>query len=106
MQTTAGRPAQGHSLARSPSTGYDGFLYLIGFLVAWLIALLLVELLRNTGRYTMGDVLAYRMRRRPVRAAAAASTLVGPRCWRPGCSASSGSTWASCSTAPPSAAAG
>jgi cation/acetate symporter len=57
--------------------GYDGFLYSIGFLVAWLIALLLVaELMRNTGRYTMGDVLAYRMHQRPVRAAAAASTLV------------------------------
>ncbi|MBN9109871.1 MAG: cation acetate symporter [Pseudonocardia sp.] len=57
--------------------GYDGFLYSIGFLVAWLVALLLVaELLRNTGRFTMGDVLAFRMRRRPVRAAAATSTLV------------------------------
>jgi cation/acetate symporter len=58
-------------------TGYDGFLYSIGFLVAWLIALLLVaELLRNTGRYTMADVLAFRMRERPVRTAAATSTLV------------------------------
>ncbi|MFD1048922.1 cation acetate symporter, partial [Kibdelosporangium lantanae] len=48
--------------------GYDGFLYSIGFLVAWLVALLLVaELLRNTGKYTMGDVLAFRMRQRPVR---------------------------------------
>jgi cation/acetate symporter len=57
--------------------GYDGFLYSIGFLVAWLIALLLVaELLRNTGKFTMGDVLAFRMRQRPVRAAAATSTLV------------------------------
>src|SRR6187431_2785020 len=57
--------------------GYDGFLYSIGFLVAWLVALLLVaELMRNTGRFTMGDVLAYRMRQRPVRAAAATSTLV------------------------------
>jgi cation/acetate symporter len=57
--------------------GYDGFLYSIGFLVAWLIALLLVaELMRNTGKYTMGDVLAFRMRQRPVRAAAATSTLV------------------------------
>lgn len=46
--------------------GYDGFLYSIGFLVAWLVALLLVaEPLRNSGRYTMGDVLAYRMRQRP-----------------------------------------
>ena len=57
-------------------SGYDGFLYSIGFLVAWLVALLLVaELLRNTGKYTMGDVLAFRMRQRPVRAAAATSTL-------------------------------
>jgi cation/acetate symporter len=57
--------------------GYDGFLYSIGFLVAWLVALLLVaELLRNTGKYTMGDVLAFRMRQRPVRAAASISTLV------------------------------
>ena len=39
--------------------GYDGFLYSIGFLVAWLVALLLVaELLRNTGRFTMADVLS------------------------------------------------
>ncbi|UYQ61409.1 cation acetate symporter [Streptomyces peucetius] len=57
--------------------GYDGFLYSIGFLVAWLVALLLVaEPLRNSGRYTMGDVLAYRMRQRPVRTAAGASTIV------------------------------
>jgi len=56
--------------------GYDGFLYSIGFLVAWLVALLLVaELMRNTGKFTMGDVLAFRMRQRPVRAAAATSTL-------------------------------
>ena len=57
--------------------GYDGFLYSIGFLVAWLVALLLVaELLRNTGKFTMGDVLAFRMKQTPVRAAAAISTLV------------------------------
>jgi cation/acetate symporter len=56
--------------------GYDGFLYSIGFLVAWLVALLLVaELLRNSGRYTMADVLAFRMRQRPVRTAAAVSTV-------------------------------
>ncbi|MDI5978344.1 solute symporter family protein [Amycolatopsis magusensis] len=56
--------------------GYDGFLYSIGFLVAWLVALLLVaELLRNTGKFTMGDVLAFRMKQRPVRAAAATSTM-------------------------------
>ncbi|WP_150236925.1 solute symporter family protein [Nocardiopsis quinghaiensis] len=57
--------------------GYDGFLYSIGFLVAWLVALLLVaELLRNSGRYTMGDVLSYRMQQRPVRTAASVSTIV------------------------------
>ncbi len=57
--------------------GYDGFLYSIGFLVAWLVALLLVaELLRNSGKYTMGDVLAFRMRQRPVRMAAGVSTIV------------------------------
>jgi cation/acetate symporter len=56
--------------------GYDGFLYSIGFLVAWLVALLLVaELLRNSGKYTMADVLAFRMRQRPVRTAAAVSTI-------------------------------
>jgi len=58
-------------------SGYDGFLYSIGFLVAWLVALLLVaELLRNSGRYTMADQLAFRMRQRPVRTAAATSTVV------------------------------
>src|SRR5690606_22976666 len=57
--------------------GYDGFLYSVGFLVAWLVALLLVaEVLRNSGRYTMADQLAYRMRQRPVRTAAATSTVV------------------------------
>jgi cation/acetate symporter len=57
--------------------GYDGFLYSIGFLVAWLVALLLVaELMRNSGKYTMGDVLAFRMRQRPVRTAAGISTIV------------------------------
>ena len=56
--------------------GYDGFLYSIGFLVAWLVALLLVaELMRNTGRFTMADVLSYRLRQRPVRVATATSVL-------------------------------
>jgi len=57
--------------------GYDGFMYSIGFLVAWLVALLLVaELLRNTGKFTMADVLSFRLKQRPVRIAAAISTLV------------------------------
>ena len=56
--------------------GYDGFLYSIGFLVAWLVALLLVaELMRNTGRLTMADVLSYRLKQRPVRIATAVSVL-------------------------------
>ncbi|MBF6216007.1 cation acetate symporter [Nocardia puris] len=56
--------------------GYDGFLYSIGFLVAWLVALLLVaEMLRNTGKFTMADVLSFRLKERPVRTAAALSTL-------------------------------
>ncbi|HLS93709.1 MAG TPA: cation acetate symporter [Microbacterium sp.] len=56
--------------------GYDGFLYSIGFLVAWLVALLLVaELIRNTGKFTMADVLSFRLKQRPVRMAAALTTL-------------------------------
>ena len=56
--------------------GYDGFLYSIGFLVAWLVALLLVaELMRNTGRFTMADVLSFRLQQKPIRIAAATSSL-------------------------------
>ena len=56
--------------------GYDGFMYSVGFLVAYLTVLLVVaEPLRNTGKYTMADVLAYRLRQRPVRAWASLSTL-------------------------------
>lgn len=57
-------------------SGYDGFLYSIGFFVAWLVALLLVaEPLRNTGKFTMADVLSFRLKQRPVRMAAACGTL-------------------------------
>jgi cation/acetate symporter len=56
--------------------GYDGFLYSIGFLVGWLLVLLLVAgPLRNTGRYTTADVLDLRLKAVPIRAAAAVSTL-------------------------------
>ncbi|MEW6303413.1 MAG: sodium/solute symporter [Verrucomicrobiota bacterium] len=56
--------------------GYDGFMYSVGWLVAYLTVLLVVaEPLRNAGKYTMADVLAYRMRPRPVRAMASLSTL-------------------------------
>ncbi len=56
--------------------GYDGFMYSVGFLVAYLTVLLIVaEPLRNAGKYTMADVLAYRLKARPVRAMASLSTL-------------------------------
>lgn len=56
--------------------GYDGFMYSVGFLVAYLTVLFIVaEPLRNAGKYTMADVLAYRLKPRPVRAAASLSTL-------------------------------
>ena len=56
--------------------GYDGLLYSVGFFVALLLALYLVaEPLRNTGKYTMADVLSFRMTQKPVRTAAALSTL-------------------------------
>lgn len=56
--------------------GYDGFMYSVGFLVAYLTVLFIVaEPLRNAGKYTMADVLAYRLSPRPVRAMASLSTL-------------------------------
>ncbi len=56
--------------------GYDGFMYSVGFLVAYLTVLFIVaEPLRNAGKYTMADVLAYRLKPRPVRAMASLSTL-------------------------------
>lgn len=56
--------------------GYDGMLYSVGFLVAWLVVLLLVaELVRNCGRFTLADVVASRMRERPVRIAAGTSSV-------------------------------
>jgi len=56
--------------------GYDGFMYSVGFLVAYLTVLLIVaEPLRNAGKYTMADLLAYRLSPRPVRAMASLSTL-------------------------------
>ncbi|MEA2572876.1 MAG: cation/acetate symporter [Chloroflexia bacterium] len=57
--------------------GYDGFMYSVGFLVAYLTVLFIVaEPLRNSGKFTMADVLAYRLKARPVRTMAALSTLI------------------------------
>ncbi|CAN7573640.1 cation acetate symporter [Phenylobacterium sp. LjRoot219] len=59
------------------SAGYDGLIYSIGFLVGWpIIMFLMGEKLRNLGRFTFGDVAAFRFRQTPVRVFAAISTLV------------------------------
>src|SRR3981189_2961027 len=56
--------------------GYDGFMYSVGWLVAYLTVLFLIaEPMRNTGKYTMADVLSYRMSPIPVRSAAAFATV-------------------------------
>jgi cation/acetate symporter len=56
--------------------GYDGLLYSFGFIVGWVVIVLLVaEPLRNSGKYTLSDVMAFRLRARPVRAAAAVSSV-------------------------------
>src|SRR6478735_3229053 len=56
--------------------GYDGLIYSIGFLVGWpLIMFLIAEPLRNLGKYTFADVVAFRLKQRPIRIASAASTL-------------------------------
>jgi cation/acetate symporter len=56
--------------------GFDGFMYSVGWLVAYLAVLLLVaEPLRNIGKYTMADLVSFRLRGRAVRAIAALSTL-------------------------------
>src|ERR687895_14641 len=56
--------------------GFDGFLYSVGFLVAFLTVLFLLgERMRNSGKFTIADVLSFRMNQRPARAAAALGTL-------------------------------
>ena len=57
-------------------SGFDGLIYSIGFLVGWPIVMFLIaEPLRNLGKYTFADVVAYRLSQRPVRIAAAFGTL-------------------------------
>jgi cation/acetate symporter len=56
--------------------GYDGFMYSVGWLVAYVTVLLIVaEPCRNAGKFTMGDILSFRTNPKPVRAAAAISTV-------------------------------
>jgi len=57
-------------------SGYDGLIYSIGFLVGWPIVLFLIaEPLRNLGKYTFADVVAYRLSQKPVRIAASVGSL-------------------------------
>ncbi len=57
--------------------GYDGLIYSVGWLVGWPIIMFLIsEPLRNLGKYTFADVVAFRLKQRPIRAAAAAGSLV------------------------------
>ena len=57
-------------------SGFDGLLYSIGFLVGWPIVMFLIaEPLRNLGRFTFSDVVAFRLRQAPVRVAAAVGSL-------------------------------
>ncbi len=57
-------------------SGFDGLIYSVGWLVGWpVITFLIAEPLRNLGKYTFSDVVAYRLRQTPVRVAASISTL-------------------------------
>ena len=57
-------------------SGFDGLIYSVGFLVGWPIVLFLIaEPLRNLGRYTFTDVVAFRLRQVPVRIAASIGSL-------------------------------
>ena len=57
-------------------SGFDGLIYSIGFLVGWPVVMFLIaEPLRNLGRYTFADVVAFRLRQKPVRVAAAIGSL-------------------------------
>ena len=59
------------------TSGYDGMIYAIGFLVGFpMVLFLIAEPLRNLGRYTFADVVAYRLDEKPVRVLAGVSTLV------------------------------
>ena len=59
------------------TTGYDGLIYSIGFLVGWpILTFLMAERLRNLGKFTFADVAAFRFAQAPVRIFAASGTLV------------------------------
>jgi cation/acetate symporter len=57
-------------------SGFDGLIYSIGFLVGWPVVMFLIaEPLRNLGKYTFADVVAFRLRQGPVRVAAGIGSL-------------------------------
>ncbi len=57
-------------------SGFDGLIYSIGFLVGWPVVMFLIaEPLRNLGKYTFADVVAFRLRQAPVRVASAVGSL-------------------------------
>ena len=59
------------------SSGFDGIIYSVGFLVGWpIITFLMAERLRNLGKFTFADVAGYRFNQTPIRAFAASGTLV------------------------------
>ena len=56
--------------------GYDGLIYSIGFLVGWpIIMFLIAEPLRNLGKYTFADVVAYRLQLKPIKVLAALGSI-------------------------------
>src|SRR5512143_2542385 len=57
-------------------SGFDGLIYSVGWLVGWpVVTFLIAEPLRNLGKYTFADVVAYRLRQTPVRIASSVGTL-------------------------------
>lgn len=59
------------------TSGYDGLIYSIGFLVGWPIILFLIaERLRNLGKYTFADVASYRLGQTQIRSLSACGSLV------------------------------
>ena len=59
------------------TSGYDGLIYSLGFLVGWpMILFLIAERLRNLGRYTFADVASYRLKQKPIRVLSACGSLV------------------------------
>ena len=59
------------------TSGYDGLIYSIGFLVGWPVILFLIaERLRNLGKYTFADVASYRLGQKEIRILSACGSLV------------------------------